>query len=430
MILPLQIDSVALQVIHTLQENGFDAYLVGGAVRDLLINRTPKDFDVATNATNSQIAGLFENCELIGRRFPIALVTIEKETIEVSTFVSNDTDQTMRTMNLRKRGEDRNPGTIEEDSSRRDFTINALYYNPANHEIIDLEGGLHDLDKRLLRFIGNSEDKIIEDPIRILRAIKQSHQLGLLVSKEDEELFVKYFVKIDASSKWRLAEEVNKIFNSGYSALIFKKLIPMGVFSKAFPHLFQFLKEEIELKGEFDLIAVLELLDKIAKEFGKLRESSLFAALAIPFSLRRFGDIWPNETVNHEIEVGITEKFKQIWLELFVKKWVKIKVINMYLTQWRFVFSKEKKIKSSFVFKEYFIDSFRLFRFYSQLTKQYQEYVEFWEIVRRHTEHFDLILKSFQNNVKLQELQLLSNSIKRNKQKKKRRTNLRKRRTN
>lgn len=396
----------ALFAIETLQKNGFEAYLVGGAVRDLLINREPKDFDVVTNATNSQIAGLFDNCELIGRRFPIALVKIGEEVIEISTYVSNDIDQSMSVILKRERGEDRLPGTLAEDSSRRDFTINAIYFNPSNNQIIDLEGGVEDLNNRRLKFIGSAEEKVIEDPVRIIRAIRQSYQLNLSISNELEELFLKYCKKIDLSSKSRLAEEVSKIFNCTFSYLVLKKLIEMQVFSSAFPQLFTYLTEEFSKDEHISLKKVLETADGLVKQFGKLRESSLFAFLAMPYVYREFGDIWLSQTHNFELSDALNEKFRGLWIELNVKKWAKSKVIDMYFVQWRFVFPKDKNIKSVFVHKEYFVDAFRLFRFYTQITNLHLDYLQFWDHVRKHPDHIELFLRAFKSGANYSEIKL------------------------
>ena len=404
----------ALTIITQLKRNGFDAYLVGGAVRDLLIDKEPKDFDIVTDATNSQIAGLFDNCELIGRRFPIALIRMNKEIFEVSTFIKEDEDQSIGVIRKREKGEDRDPGTMAEDSSRRDFTVNALYFSPQEDKIFDLEGGLEDLKQRKLKFIGDAESKIIEDPVRIIRGIRQSFQLGLEISPELNELFKKYAFKIDLSSKSRLIEEIGKILGCGHCYEIFLKFNQLGVFSKAFPNFFNFLKEEFEYTENLTLTIVLKEIDKLVSQFGKMRESSLFGALCLPYITREYGQIWGSTNPAFELVEKLEIQFKEIWIELTLKKWAKRKVLDMYLTQWRFVFPKEKIIKSTFVFKEYFLDSFRLFRFYSNMTNQYSDYLIFWERVRKHPELMNDFLVAFSKGEDLNDEKFLVNAIKKN----------------
>ena len=402
----------ALFIIKQLKHNGFEAYLVGGAVRDLLIDKEPKDFDIVTSATNSQIAGLFEICELIGRRFPIALVRINKEIFEVSTFVTEEEDQSLSVIRKREKGEDRIPGTMLADSSRRDFTVNGLYYCPAEDKVFDREGGLDDLMQRQLRFIGNAEAKILEDPVRIIRGIRLSFQIGLNISEELNTLFQKYAFRIDESSKSRLIEEIGKILGCGHSHEIFLKLIKLGVFSKSFPHFYKFLTEEFARVDGLNLLTVLKEVDRIVIQYGKMRESSLFGVLCLPFITREYGLIWESNPPSIELVERLKVKFSEIWIEIALKKWAKQKVIDMYLTQWRFVFPKDKIFKSNIIFKEYFLDSFRLFRFYSNLTGLYPDYLNFWGIARKHPELLNELLDAFSKGENLNDEKFLTNAIK------------------
>ena len=168
----------ALKVLYRLNKAGYSAYLVGGCIRDLLLGKHPKDFDIATNASPEQIKDLFYNCRLIGRRFRLAHVHFGREIIEVSTFRAPHADwvvQNAHGMILN----DNVYGKIEEDVLRRDFTINALYYNIADFSVIDFVAGMQDLNKRQLNVIGTPEVRYKEDPVRMLRAIKFSARLDL-----------------------------------------------------------------------------------------------------------------------------------------------------------------------------------------------------------------------------------------------------------
>ena len=170
------ISAAALKVLYTLRDAGFDAYLVGGGVRDLLLGRAPKDFDVATDATPEQIRGLFRYCRLIGRRFRLAHVRVGREVVEVATFRAgrdevedDDADRvTVQGRILR----DNVYGSLEEDAWRRDFSVNCLYYNIADFSVLDYTGGMADLESKKLRLIGDPERRFREDPVRMLRAIR------------------------------------------------------------------------------------------------------------------------------------------------------------------------------------------------------------------------------------------------------------------
>ena len=183
-----QISDNALKVLYRLNKAGYEAYLVGGGVRDLLLGRAPKDFDVATNATPEQIRKLFSNCRLVGRRFRLAHVVFGRDVIEVATFrghhhkvntskhISSQSDEGML---LR----DNVYGTIEEDAERRDFTVNALYYSIKDFSLHDFHGGLQDLEDGVLELIGDPETRYREDPVRMLRAIRFAAKLGLDLSE-------------------------------------------------------------------------------------------------------------------------------------------------------------------------------------------------------------------------------------------------------
>ena len=168
------ISANALRVLYRLREGGFAGYLVGGAVRDLLIGGHPKDFDVATNATPEQVKALFRNCRLIGRRFRLAHVVYGREIIEVATFRSNEDDGSgSREMGDEGRiHRDNVYGNIEDDAVRRDFTANALYYTVDDFSVRDYVGGFEDVQARLLKLIGDPESRYREDPVRMLRAVR------------------------------------------------------------------------------------------------------------------------------------------------------------------------------------------------------------------------------------------------------------------
>ena len=173
----------SLKVLKRLQQKGFEAYLVGGGVRDLLLDHQPKDFDIATNAHPNEIKSIFNNCRIIGRRFRLAHILFGRDIIEVATFRA-DKEEESRHFQKSDTGflmRDNIYGEIDDDAVRRDFTINALYYNPESGEIIDYCGGFEDLKRREIRLIGDPDQRFEEDPVRLLRAVRFEAKLGFTI---------------------------------------------------------------------------------------------------------------------------------------------------------------------------------------------------------------------------------------------------------
>jgi poly(A) polymerase len=227
----------ALKVLYRLNTAGFTAFLVGGCVRDLLLDRQPKDFDIATNALPEEVRKLFRNCRLIGKRFRLAHIVFGKEIIEVATFRTHH-----------KQGEEKHGhmehgmivrdnvyGTIEDDAWRRDFTINALYYNIADFSIMDYTGGIVDLSTMTLRMIGDPVLRFNEDPVRLLRAIRFVGKLNLNISPETETQIRALSHLLGHVSPARLFQEVLKFFQEGATLPTFKLLQKYDLFTQLFP---------------------------------------------------------------------------------------------------------------------------------------------------------------------------------------------------
>ncbi len=239
-----QIDSNALDVTDRLQEAGYQALLVGGCVRDLLVGLKPKDFDVATNATPEQVRELFRRSRMVGRRFRIVHVRVGREIIEVSTFRrsagqdpaedgESDGDRMQDASGILLR--DNVFGTLEEDAFRRDFTINALYFDPSNNEVIDYAGGLDDLQAKRLCLIGEPDQRLREDPVRLLRAIRFQAKLGFSLEPSFEEAIPDVVGLLQEMPPARLFDEVSKMFLSGYGEAAWGWLRKHGLRQELFP---------------------------------------------------------------------------------------------------------------------------------------------------------------------------------------------------
>lgn len=236
------VDRDAVSVIRRLNDSGFESYLVGGAVRDLLCGRIPKDFDVATAASPRQVHKLFYNSRVIGRRFKIVHITFGKKIIEVSTF---------RSTKEHEYSDDNQYGTIEEDCTRRDFTINSLYYDPIKGNLIDFNNALSDFEhKRIVSLIPLNRT-FVEDPVRMVRAVKYSVTTGFRIPMKLSHAIKHYAPGIADVSTSRMTEEVNKILACGNSCEIFRRLnhykllvyiLPAISVYASFPQMFESLK--------------------------------------------------------------------------------------------------------------------------------------------------------------------------------------------
>ena len=258
------IDKDAYYVLDTLNANGYEAYVVGGAVRDLLIGCKPKDFDIVTEATPRTVRKLFRNSRIIGRRFRLVHVVFPDQIIEVSTFRSEDATDS----------ENNIFGTLTEDAQRRDFTINSLYYNPSNSRLLDFHGGFNDLNNRILRAVIPIDVSFTGDPIRMIRAVKYAVKCSLEIDSEIKGAFYKYSKELTKVSESRMVEEVNKILLSGHSLEILKRLDKYDLLIFIMPRI----SEEIMRKNAH-LNNDLKELDKAIQSGIQVTPSDAYAAL-------------------------------------------------------------------------------------------------------------------------------------------------------
>ncbi len=233
-----QISKNALKVLYRLNSENFEAYLVGGGVRDILLGLSPKDFDIATNATPEQVGKIFRNSRLIGRRFRLAHILFGREVIEVATFRASHQESSSNHAQTSTHGllvRDNVYGNLEEDAFRRDFTVNALYYCAKDLTILDYTGGLEDLEKRQLRLIGDPVTRYQEDPVRILRAIRLASKLELTIEKATAAPIPQLASMLEHVSSARLWDECNKLLLAGHAQKTWLQLMDMTVAE----HLFQ-----------------------------------------------------------------------------------------------------------------------------------------------------------------------------------------------
>jgi len=265
----------AAKVCAALREAGFSAYVVGGAVRDLLLGIAPKDFDIATDARPEQIRPLFRRALIIGRRFRLVHVILGGDTVEVSTFRGADTSTAEKDEHGRVL-RDNVFGTQEEDARRRDFTVNALYYDPASEEIVDLHGGLDDLKKRMLRVIGDPETRYREDPVRMLRGVRLAAKLGLTLEAQTREPIRSLAPLMERVPPARLFDEMLKLLLSGHASACLRQLRDVGLHKGLLPLLDVILEQPL---GErFVTLALAQTDERVLAE-RPVSPAFLFAAL-------------------------------------------------------------------------------------------------------------------------------------------------------
>ncbi|GAM10321.1 poly(A) polymerase I [Geobacter sp. OR-1] len=287
----------ALRVLYRLKDNGFVGYFVGGCVRDLLLGREPKDFDVVTNATPNEVKRIFRNCRLVGRRFRLAHIHFHDEIIEVATFRSQAPDDPEpeqleagkpehRQRHVRMLRDDDGMilrdnvyGTPEEDALRRDFTVNSLSYNIADFSIIDYTGGLADLNAGIIRTIGDPDVRFQEDPVRMLRAVRFAAQLGFTIEEHTRKALAAAAATIVRAAPPRLYDEMLKLLLSGEGAKCYDLLCQTGLFAALFPDFSSWLGAESEGFPHTRFGEMLDYVDSRIQQGDKVSQPLLLALI-------------------------------------------------------------------------------------------------------------------------------------------------------
>jgi poly(A) polymerase len=384
-----QISSAALTVLYGLKDAGYTAYLAGGGVRDLLLERNPKDFDVATNATPEEVKKTFRNCRLIGRRFRLAHVYFRGEVIEVATFrapapseqttddqhVTNESGVVMR---------DNVFGTAEQDALRRDFTVNALFYNIADFSIIDYAGGMEDLDKKIIRVIGDPETRFTEDPVRILRAIRFAAALGFDIEPTARDAIRAQASLLENCSSSRLYDEILKLFSCGKSFRVFELACELEVFEHLFPELGAWLNAP---NGD----QKTHWLEKTFKQIDRWREAGFNISPALLFALF-FGEYheWvakqlvQSESLPHAaaLQEATHRHIRQLCERIRIPKAVTAHIASIMAAQPRFLKTAGKH-SSRLKRHRVFLDAFLYFKFASRTTGRHQSELKWWESQRK-----------------------------------------------
>ena len=321
------IDPDALKVLYRLHRAGHAAHLVGGGVRDLLLGIRPKDFDIATDAHPQKIRKLFRNCVLVGRRFRLAHVRFGSKVIEVSTFRRTPDPEEVEAADDLLIRRDNTFGTAEDDALRRDFTVNALFYDIGTYSILDYVGGLADLEDGVIRSIGDPKVRYQEDPVRMIRAVKFAARLDFDIVEEDRAAMAEHVDGIKLASVARLLEEIFKLVRGGAAAASFKLLAETELLARILPdvdaHLKRTTGDEPE-SAEFYrwLFALDDLLHH--EDHPGAANSLLLAGFLVPLLNERLRaaagvrDLW--DASPREIDEAFEEAIRPVLRKLTVSR--------------------------------------------------------------------------------------------------------------
>jgi poly(A) polymerase len=294
----VNIDPDALRVLYRLANTGHIAYLVGGSVRDLLLGRQPKDFDIGTDARPNDIRRLFRNCFLIGRRFRLAHIVFGRKVIETSTFRRQP--EASESDNGIYQTEDNTFGTPEEDAKRRDFTVNGLFYDIKTFSVIDYVGGLKDLEKKVLCCIGDPNIRLREDPVRMMRAVKFAARLGFTIDRACRKAILKHHADILNASVPRVCEEVFRLFTYNASCAAFKLMWEFKLLQDLLPDVSAYVDATGKLKSPlWKYLAALDADPQNADLSNGVRTACLYYPLFLEH-LRKEEALAPHGRINKQ----------------------------------------------------------------------------------------------------------------------------------
>jgi poly(A) polymerase len=382
------ISSAAIKVLYRLKDEGYTAYIAGGGVRDLLLKRQPKDFDIATDATPEQIRKMFRNCRLIGRRFRLAHILFRGEVIETATFRAPvPVDEEAHGENTFRTGEegmvmrDNVFGTPEQDALRRDFTINALFYSIADFSIIDYAGGLEDLKKKTVRVIGDPDTRFTEDPVRMIRAARFAGTLGFEIEKEAYDSICRNKEKLALAAPSRMYEEVQKLFFCGHAKQVFQWLEQTDLLHPMFHDFSHWIDED---KARHDwVIQTLEQMDRWRKANLRVHPALLFALLFGEYHEFLAQQLIDTGTAPHDAAREAVHKHLQgMCTNVRVPKQVIYQVSDIMSNQLRLQQTKGRR-PQRFLHHKGFLDAFLYFKVSSKAHARDEALLAFWSDLRK-----------------------------------------------
>ncbi len=381
------IDKNAVKVLYRLHNAGYLAYLVGGSVRDLMMGRKPKDFDVGTNAKPNEIRRLFSNSRIIGRRFRLVHVFYhDGGVVEVSTFRRDPDPEEQRG----EPGEllitsDNAYGTPRQDAFRRDFTINALFYSIADYSVIDHVGGIEDLERKLVRAIGDPGVRFQEDPVRMLRACEFAGRLGFGIETKTQEAIHQHRKELEKASPARVTEEIVQLLKCGRAGAAMQWMLELGLLEVLLPEAYAMLTAGARGLGDFGQI--LPVIDRMVAEERPLSDTALLAAVLLPKVMLRRMDVEAvagRPMARSAIELMIQEEVAPFFQRLTLSN-LRVQQVTHALVGFQRLceprWSTHERVR--FTRKPYFDDALLLFEILVLATGEGQEALEQWRAAVR-----------------------------------------------
>lgn len=378
-----QINPNALKVLYRLQKKGFAAYLVGGGVRDLLLQRKPKDFDVATDALPEEVRDLFSNSRIIGRRFRLVHVYFYGEIIEVSTFRANLQDDDFDINEPVKIRADNEYGTIEEDAWRRDFTVNALYYNIADFSIVDYAGGMSDLHNKTIAMLGDPIQRFHEDPVRLLRALRLSAKLGFEIDDKMIAPIRELSHLLQHVPPARLFDEMIKLFFEGYAQVNCQQLKRYDYFSVLFPGVQQaFSEQEKTVKPKLIQLA-MRATDQRFKQGKSLNPGFLLSVIVWPVVQQRMSQKKKTAKPFHLIFHSAMDEALSLQNEtLRIPKRLSAMMRSVWVLQYYLQRRRPKRI-ISILRHRYFRAAYDFLKLRVETGEPYKEQMMWWQSIQK-----------------------------------------------
>jgi poly(A) polymerase len=366
-----------LKVLYRLHRSGYRAYLCGGSVRDLLMMRTPKDFDIATDAHPAQIRRLFRNSRIIGRRFRLAHVIFQDMIVEVSTFrrePERGTDENAELLIT----DDNTFGSPLQDARRRDFTINALFYNIADFSVIDYVGGLDDLNQKRVRVIGDPDIRFREDPVRMMRAIEFASRLGFEIEHDTYQAILRHRSEILKASPPRVAEEILEVLRRGWSRGAFRRMVDSGLLEPLLPEVYR------AIAGDRTpyFWKMTEVLDRTVQSGRKISDAVLLSVLLLPWVMN---ELEQEEKRKPKLRIGevmlfIRELIQPVCARMALPATTRHHIEQAVETLWRLLEPpSDRRSQIRFVYREPFHDALALLELYAFSSGKYVDVFRQWQ---------------------------------------------------
>lgn len=366
-----------LKVLYRLHRSGYRAYLCGGSVRDLLMNREPKDFDIATDAHPMEIRRLFRNSRIIGRRFRLVHVIFQDMIVEVSTF-RREPERSGEEGEDLLITDDNTFGSPLQDARRRDFTINALFYNIADFSVIDYVGGLDDLGGRRVRVIGDPDIRFREDPVRMMRAVEFASRLGFQIEEQTRAAIALHKNEILKASAPRVSEEILELLRRGWAAGAFRLLVDIGLLEPLLPEVYRAISND---RAPY-FWKMLEVLDRTVQAGRKISDAVLLSVLLLPWVIEELEDEEGRRDARMrivEVLVFIRDLIQPICARMALPAGTRHHIEQALETLWRLLEPPtDRRSQFRFVYREPFNDALALLELYALSSGKYVDVFRQW----------------------------------------------------